>query len=187
MNTPLESTAELMQAYQGGDLSARDRLFERCLPMLRKWAHGRLPSVGRGMADTDDLVQVSMLRAFNNLDRFEANRPGALLTYLRTILLNSIRDELRRSQRKPLGSTLEQSQYAHPEAGVLEQVIGQEVLDQYENALSGLTEKQRDAVILRLEFEMTYPEIAAELQVDSSDSVRMLVVRGLSELVRTMQ
>ena len=183
----LETTTDLMQAYHDGDLAARDQLFERCLKLLRSWAHGRLPSAGRGMADTDDLVQVSMLRAFNNLDRFEASRPGALLAYMRTILLNSIRDELRRSQRKPLGSTLEQSQLADPAAGVLERVIGQETLDQYEQALSKLTEKQRNAVILRLEFEMTYPEIAAELQVESSDSVRMLVVRGLTELVRTMQ
>ena len=183
----LETTTELMQAYHGGDLSARDRLFKRCLPMLKKWAHGRLPSVGRSMADTDDLVQVSMLRAFTNLDRFEASRPGALLAYLRTILLNSIRDELRKSQRKPLGSTLEQSQFADPNVGVLEQAIGRETLERYEQALSQLTEKQRNAVILRLEFEMTYPEIAAELEVESSDSVRMLVVRGLAELVRHMR
>ncbi|MEM1081191.1 MAG: sigma-70 family RNA polymerase sigma factor [Pseudomonadota bacterium] len=187
MNAPLESTTELVQAYRSGDRSARERLFERCMPMLKRWAHGRLPSVGRGMADTDDLVQVSMLRAFNNLDRFDSKRPGALLAYLRTILLNSIRDELRRSQRKPVGSTLNQSQLIDPKAGVLDQILGQETMDQYEHALSQLTEKQRNAVILRLEFEMTYPEIAAELQVDSSDSVRMLVVRGMSELVRSMQ
>ncbi|MEN1727134.1 MAG: RNA polymerase sigma factor [Pseudomonadota bacterium] len=183
----LESTVELVRAFQSGDLGARDRLFERCLPLLKRWAHGRLPSAGRSLADTDDLVQVSLLRAFNRLKDFEAHRPGALLAYLRSILLNTVREELRRSQNKPGGSTLNQSQLAHPEASVLEQVIGQETVERYEAALDQLTDKQRQAVILRLEFDMSYPEIATELIADSPDAVRMLVVRGLAELVRQMQ
>lgn len=180
----LESTASLIHALNRGDHAARDRLFARCLPLLRKWAHGRLPRAGRSLSDTDDLVQVSLIRALNNVERFQAGHPGALLAYLRKILLNTVREELRRGQRKaamPL-----EHEIADSSPGTLESVLGQEVLDQYEQALDKLTEKQRNAVILRLEFDMTYPEIAIEMELDSSDAACMLVVRGLAELAQRM-
>lgn len=185
MSENLESTATLVRALQDGDGDARDRLFRRCLPLLRRWAHGRLPPRARDLTDTDDLVQVSMLRALSNMDRFEAGRPGALLAYLRTILLNAVREELRRSDRR---SADRHGEVETEDAGpsVLEQAIGQETLDAYERALTTLTEKQRNAVILRLEFDMTYPEIALELDADSHDAARMLVVRGVAELTRRM-
>jgi len=185
-DAPLESTATLVHALQDGDLAARERLFARCLPLLRRWARGRLPRAGRSLADTDDLVQVSMIRALKNMERFEAGRPGALLAYLRTILLNTVREELRRSQRCVAPTSL-QHDPADSAASVLECAIGQQTLDSYERALEALTEKQRHAVILRLEFDMTYPEIAAELMTESSDAARMLVVRGLATLTRTMR
>ena len=182
----LESTATLVRALQHGDDAARERLFQRCLPLLRRWAHGRLPQRARDLADTDDLVQVSLLRALNNMDRFDAGRPGALLAYLRTILLNAVREELRRSSRRAadLHSGFEPVDDA---PSVLETAIGRQTLDAYERALERLTEKQRNAVILRLEFDLTYPEIAVELDADSSNAARMLVVRGLTELTRRMQ
>ncbi len=185
MSEGLESTATLVHALQHGDEGARERLFARCLPLLRRWAHGRLPRRARDLADTDDLVQVSLLRALNNMDRFEAGRPGALLAYLRTILLNTVREELRRSERRSADRHAE-VEPVDAAPSVLERAIGQQTLDAYERALALLTEKQRNAVILRLEFDMTYPEIALELESESSDAARMLVVRGLAELTRRM-
>lgn len=182
---PLESTATLLVAFQDGDLAAREKLFARCLPLLRRWAHGRLPRYGRDLSETEDLVQVSLIRALNRLERFEAGRPGALLAYLRQILLNAVREELRRSGRRgPAGRPVEE--LADPAPSVLEQTLGHEALEAYEAALEHLTDKQRSAVILRLEFDMTYPEIAAELESASPDAARMLVARGLAELARRM-
>ena len=53
------------------------------------------------MVDTDDLVQVAVLRALNKVGRFEPHREGAFLAYLRRILLNAVRDEIRRVARRP--------------------------------------------------------------------------------------
>lgn len=185
MSEALESTATLVRELQQGNDDARERLFARCLPLLRRWAHGRLPQRARDLADTDDLVQVSLVRALNNMNRFEAGRPGALLAYLRTILLNAVREELRRSARRGAERHAE-VEPVDDAPSVLERAIGQQTVDAYERALGTLTEKQRNAVILRLEFDMTYPEIALELDADSSDAARMLVVRGLAELTRRM-
>ncbi|MEO6461823.1 MAG: hypothetical protein ABIP29_01995, partial [Candidatus Eisenbacteria bacterium] len=63
----LEATSLLLERCRAGDTAARDRLFQRFLPLLRRWAHGRLPASARPLADTDDLVQVSLVRALNHV------------------------------------------------------------------------------------------------------------------------
>jgi RNA polymerase sigma-70 factor (ECF subfamily) len=77
----LESTAGLLERVRGGDAGARERLLSRYVPALRRWAHGRLPPRARELADTDDLVQVTLIRALDHLGDFEPRRPGAFLAW----------------------------------------------------------------------------------------------------------
>ena len=97
----LDSTATLLRRFRQGDLAARDAILARYAPALRRWAQGRLPARARGLVDTDDLVQITLLRALGRLKEFEPRREGAFLAYLRSILLNQIREELRRALRRP--------------------------------------------------------------------------------------
>ena len=55
----------------------------------------------RDLNDTDDLVQVTLVKALSRLDDFDSAGPGAFLAYLRMALLNQVRDEIRRHQRRP--------------------------------------------------------------------------------------
>ena len=96
MRPKLESTATLLAKVKDGDEVARDQLCATYLPMLKRWAHGRLPDYARDLAETDDMVQNTLIRALNKLDSFSALREGAFLAYLRKILLNNIRMEIRR-------------------------------------------------------------------------------------------
>ena len=41
-----EATVELLNRIKSGDDTALERLLERCIPALRRWARGRLPPVG---------------------------------------------------------------------------------------------------------------------------------------------
>ena len=62
--TPLlsdEPTIELVVRARAGDRPAMEALLERCLPPLKRWAHGRLPAAARGNMDTGDLVQEAAL------------------------------------------------------------------------------------------------------------------------------
>lgn len=181
----VETTAALLELVRGGDPQARERLVSRCLPVLRRWAHGRLPNRARGMVDTDDLVQVALLRALNGVRRFEARREGAFLAYLRQILLNSIRDEIRRAVRKPGADELSE-ELVDRGPGVIEQVIGRETVEAYEAALSELPELQQEAVILRVEFGYSFPEIAEALGSPSANAARMTVARALVRLAEVM-
>jgi hypothetical protein len=58
----MESTRELIERVRSGDPKAREHLFSRFLPPLRRWAHGRIPDHVRSLLDTDDLVQNSLFR-----------------------------------------------------------------------------------------------------------------------------
>jgi RNA polymerase sigma factor (sigma-70 family) len=178
---PLESTVVLLDRIRAGDDVARARLMERYLPILRAWAHGRLPVRARGMAETDDLVQVTMLRALTGLKAFEYRHDGAFLAYLRQSVLNGVREELRRTARRPSTpeSGDEQFDSAPP---VIEQVIGREILERYESALMRLRDEEREAAILRLEFGLSYPEIAEAMAKPSANAARMYVVRAFSKL-----
>ena len=182
----LASTATLIRALRQGDAEARGRLIERCLPLLRRWARGRLPHYGRDLHETDDIVQVSLMRALNRLETFDAQRPGAFIAYLRTILMNVVREEIRRTARTGQAWRPAES-LADPGLSLVDRVIGQQTMERYEDALASLTAAQREAVVLRIEFDMTYPEIAAELEADSPDAVRMLVARGLATLAESMR
>jgi RNA polymerase sigma-70 factor (ECF subfamily) len=181
----LASTQVLLAGARAGDERARDELVARFLPVLRRWAHGRLPTYARGLVDTDDLVQVTLIRALANLDRFEPRHEGAFLAYLRRIVLNSVRDEIRRSMRTPPQEEVDES-LVDRGPSLLERSLGREVVERYERALAELPEVQQEAVILRVEFGYSYPEIAAALGRPSANAVRMMVSRALVDLAEKM-
>jgi RNA polymerase sigma-70 factor (ECF subfamily) len=181
----LESTRTLILRARNGDEGARERLFSRFLPGLRRWAHGRLPSKTRSLVDTDDVVQVSLMRALARVGEFDPRREGAFLAYLHQILLNCIREEIRRAARRPAG---EESAGELPEdrPSLLERTIGNDALRAYEVALSRLPEEQQQAVILRIEFGFSHQEIAEALGRPSANAVRMQITRGLVRLSELM-
>jgi RNA polymerase sigma-70 factor (ECF subfamily) len=182
---PLESTMVLLDRIRVGDAIARELLLTRYLPILRAWAHGRLPAHARGLADTDDVVQVTLLRALNRLHEFEYRHEGAFLSYLRQGVLNAVRQEIRRARRRPTGELLDDA-HADETASVVEQAIGREMLERYETELMGLVPDRREAVILRFEFGLSYPEIAEAMGRPSPNAARMLVVRGLAQLAERL-
>ena len=56
-----ESSLALLERARAGDRQALETLTARYLPRLRRWASGRLPRWARDLADTEDLVQETVL------------------------------------------------------------------------------------------------------------------------------
>lgn len=180
-----DTTADLLDAVRQGDATAREQLVARYLPILARWAHGRLPSGSRQLSETADLVQVTLIRALNHIDRFESRREGAFLAYLRQILLNAIRDEIRRTAKRQADEPLD-DELAAPGPGLLDEAIGRDVVETYEAALLELTESAREAVILRVELGFTYDEVALAVGFPSGNAARMAVTRALARLAEVM-
>ena len=182
---PTESTATLLGRVRAGDAAAREHLVALYLPLLRRWARGRLPQHARDLSDTNDLVQVTLISALNQIEQFQPTREGAFLAYLRTSLMNAIRMELRRVARRG-----EQQALPDDDAAAVGDALAAEVdLDQwldYETALATLKPLQREAVILRFEFGMGFAEIAAALERPSAAAAHMLVSRALVELAEEL-
>ncbi len=185
VSSELESTFLLIEQIRAGDKSALDRLLRRFLPLLTRWASGRLPRGVRDLSDTEDLVQETIISALRHIDHIEIRGEGALQAYLRRAVLNRIRDELRRHGRRGLAETLDENVRAK-EDSPLEIAIGNEALERYEAALSRLSAGDREAVIARIELGQTYAEIASALGKPSTEAARMAVNRALARLARLM-
>ena len=184
--TDPESTFRLLDRARSGDQEALEQLFGRYLKPLQRWARGRLPGWARDLADTDDLVQDTLVQTFKKIDGFEPRRVGALQAYLRQAVLNRIRDELRRKRRRPeigeLGD-LEADRAASP----VEQAIGREAVDRYESALTRLRPEEREAIIARVEMGYSYEELAEALGKPSPDAARKAAERALVRLAVEME
>lgn len=176
---------ELLRRARGGDTRALERLFERYLPSLHRWAHGRIPPWARNAVDTADVVQDTVLQTLRNLGSFEPQREGALLGYLRRSLLNRIRDRFRYAARHP---TKELSQTS-PDSGAspLEFAIQEEDRRRYEAALSRLTPRDREAIIGRIELGYSYEQLALILKKPTPGAARVAIRRALLRLSDEMR
>jgi RNA polymerase sigma-70 factor (ECF subfamily) len=185
ISVDLATTAVLLDRIRSGDAAAREQLIARYLPAMRRWARGRLPAGARDLADTDDLVQVTFLGALDRLKELEYRGEGTFLAYLRRALQNRIRDEIRRTRRRPGMEVLDERR-EDPRPSPLEEVIGVEALERYESALAQLEDDKQEAVVMRIELGFTYEQIARALGSPSANAARMTVTRALMRLAEVM-
>ena len=145
-----------------------------------------MPAKARGFADTDDLVQITLLRVLKQLERFEPRHEGAFLAYLRRILINAMRNEIARSatrgQQEEVGEGL-----LDPGPSPLESVLGRDMLDRYEAAFATLGEEQQEAVFMRVEMGLTYEQIAEAMDKASANTARMICARAIARLAERME
>ena len=180
-----EATLDLLERVRRGDEEALEALFVRCVPALRRWARGRLPLSARGMQDTVDLVQDTLLSTLRQLKNFDARHQGALQAYLRQAVMNRIRDLVRQRDRRPVRAEL-------PEALIddapspLALAIGAQNQALYEEALQRLRPADREAIINRVELQHTYEELAVLLDKRSPDAARVAVMRAMKRLAEEM-
>jgi RNA polymerase sigma-70 factor, ECF subfamily len=181
-----DSTLTLLTRAKAGDPDALSDLFARYLPMLSRWARGRLPQWARDAADTQDLVQITLLQTFRKIEGFEHRGEGALQAYLRQALMNRIRDELRRADRRPAAEPLDE-EAPDPGLSPLEAAIGAENVDRYDAALERLTAGERELIVARVELGLTYVEVAAATGKPTPNAARMAVARALVRLAEEIR
>ena len=182
----LDSTIELIERVRQGDQEALDRLLARHAGPLRRWVSGRLPRWARDLADTDDLVQDTLLRTFPKIREFEVRGVGALQAYLRQAVVNRLRDELRRKGR-PTDRLGEAGLELEAPGSPLEDAIGRQAAERYQAALNRLRPIDREAVIGRLEMDYSYAELAETLGKPTAEAARKATRRALLCLAQEMK
>ena len=181
-----EPTIELVMSARRGNRLALEALLERCLPLLKRWAHGRLPVYARGNCDTSDLVQEAAIHILRRLDKFEPRHVGAMQAYLRISVINRIRDEIRRVGRRPESVELT----VEPPSDVtspLEAVIREDAYERYRAAVDKLRTRDREIVVARVEVQWSIPEIAHRFGMASVDAARVAVSRSLKRLTAQLE
>lgn len=181
-----EPTIELVIRAKGGDPNAVEALLQRCLPQLKRWAHGRLPAGARGRLDTEDLVQESAMHVLGRLESFEPRHVGAMQAYLRMSVINRIRDEVRRIGRQPAPVELPEN-LATDQTTPLEHAIKAEAYERYRDALQDLTPKERELIVARIEVQWSLAEIASRFGLRSVDAARMAVTRAVRRLTNNLK
>src|SRR5688500_8930457 len=178
-------TIQLLSRARDGDEGALDEVFARSIPPLRRWARGRLPRWARGLMDTDDLVQDTVISTLRQIDVFEYRADAALQAYLRQAVMNRIINEIRRAGRRPTPDTLD-SQPVDPAPSPLEALLGKQAIEAYDEALGQLEPHEREAIIGRVELGLSYAELARAMDRPSPDAARMAVARALLKLAKHM-
>jgi RNA polymerase sigma-70 factor, ECF subfamily len=181
-----EPTIELVISARAGDRLALEALLERCLPPVKRWAHGRLPAHARGALDTGDLVQEAAMHVLARLDKFEPRHVGAMQAYLRMSVVNRIRDEIRRVGRRP--ETVEMTAEPISDAtSPIEAAIRVQAYERYRSAVAQLRPRDREMVVARVEMQWSVEQIAQRFSMPSLDAARVAVSRALKRLAAVLK
>jgi RNA polymerase sigma-70 factor (ECF subfamily) len=184
---PSASTEELLHLFQGGDRAALQQLWLRYLPRLRRWAHGRLPRASRNAANTEDLIQETFLRTVERLRTLVPRGPRSVFAYFRTVVLNQIRDYARQNTRRPGQDVLDPERHGTSDPSPLEQLLGREVLVNYDRALSTLREEEQQIIVAYVELRCSDRELAELFEKPSADAARVARARALARLIKALK
>jgi RNA polymerase sigma-70 factor, ECF subfamily len=185
MAAPLDPDAALMLRVKGGDMEAFESLVE-------KYKHPVINVMYRMIRDLDeaeDLAQSVFIRAFQSADRYQAS--AKFSTWIFTIARHLCLNEIRRRGRHPADS-LESSQSENDEQPAKQYqdtrtfsppqaFLQRELERKVQEAVAALPEKQRLAISLCQEDELSYEEIAEVLECSVS-ATKSLIHRGRETL-----
>jgi RNA polymerase sigma-70 factor (ECF subfamily) len=147
-----------------GDRKARDVLARR----VGSSAYDFALQLTGGSETARDIAQEGVLRFFQHLDRFDADRP--IEPWLYQIVRNQVRDLSRRNrlrQHESLDAWLEQGrpEIADPTADPAGTAERHELRQRIWRAMSELSEVHREIIVLRDYHDLTYREIAEVLSI----------------------
>ena len=166
-----------------GDTAAFEALARRHGPLMRATAR-RLTGT---LADADDVVQESLVQAWNQLDT--VRDPAAVKSWLLRIVGTRSIDHLRKrrnhaalDEAETLADAPSGPRIQDPESTA----VNASRVDALKSALQRLPEEQRRCWVLKEFNDLSYEEIALTLNI-SPDSVRGRLARARTALARTME
>jgi RNA polymerase sigma-70 factor (ECF subfamily) len=177
--------ALLMLRVKRGDRAAFVELVEKYKQPVMNLVYRTLHDA----TEAEDLAQIVFLQVYKSAKRYESR--AKFSTWLFTIARNLCLNEIRRRSRHPADS-LEEAHAEHEDqprqqfedqSNVLppEQLLHGELAQKIEEALAGLPENQRTAILLCRQEELSYEEIA-EILGCSLSATKSLIHRGRETL-----
>jgi len=183
---------ELALRAQAGSEQDFEALVNRYAPAVYRLARG----ITRGPQDAEDVVQETFLRAFRHLDSFAPSK-ATFKTWLLTIARNQSINVFSSVKRRALRFLSEvdtddrgTESFNSPFSGVDKDAEGLlEMKQEYfrvQHALQKLPERQRTAMLLKAQQDMSYDQIAQVMNTSVS-SVESLIFRGRKRLLEILE
>jgi RNA polymerase sigma-70 factor (ECF subfamily) len=176
---------ELMLALQRGEEDAFDRLFEKHVASMVRFARQFVKSQARA----EELAQDVFLQVYRNRASYQAN--ARFNTWLYRIATNACLSEVRRPEHRlrvqprvetdQHGSPAEQRLLEKPQPSSEDALLSREAVDTIQTALAQLPPQQRVSLLLARVEGMSYEEVAETLSVSVS-AVKSLIHRATSTL-----
>ena len=177
--------AELMLRVKRGDAAAFEALVEK----YKQPVINLLYRTVRDLDEAEDLAQNVFVQVYKSADRYRVE--AKFSTWMFTIARNIGLNELRRRSRHPAESLEAALEPGEESAGrqfedraspsAPEELLQGELVGKVEEALAGLPEAQRTAILLYKEKEMSYDEISEIMQCSLS-ATKSLIHRGRETL-----
>jgi RNA polymerase sigma-70 factor (ECF subfamily) len=182
---PAGETRDLFERARAGSPDALDAFYARAARKLLPIIRVRLGRSLRSELESRDILQSVLLKSVSRLTQVQD--PGAVMAWLARMAENEIRDRAdyasreRRdaARRVPLDDRAEEVPAAVRQA--LSQVILTERARTLERALEGLTDAQREIIVLRAFEELAFADIGARLG-KSEDACRVAYARAMAAL-----
>lgn len=190
MSGTLDPDAALMLRVKQGDMEAFESLVDKYKQPVVNLVYRTLQDA----TEAEDLAQNVFLQVFKSAHHYRVS--AKFSTWLYTIARNLCLNELRRRSRHPadpleLGHPEQEDrslrQYPDPRTFAAPDLMLQdELVSKVEEALAGLPENQRTALMLCREEELSYEEIAAVLGCSVS-ATKSLIHRGRETLKQRLK
>jgi RNA polymerase sigma-70 factor (ECF subfamily) len=180
-----DSSFGLVQRAKAGDVSALDRLLVRYLPRLRRWTRRRLPQWARDLAETEDLVQETLLNAVRNLPQFDMRHEFSLQAYMKRAARNRVNDEIKRAMRHRSPDALP-DHAASGDPSPERRTISRDEFWRCRVALARLRPADRRVILLALSGERDARGLGQDTG-KSPDAARMALSRALRRLAAEME
>ena len=136
-----------------------------------------LPAHSRSLLNTDDLAQEVLCRAVVSLEMFDPRHEGAFQGFLRQIMLNRVRDEVRSARRKPTDELIE-DEHLRRIPLLWSWRLGKRHLNDTKLALQRLKPQDRELIVARCELDFSNDEIAALFDKPTPSAARVAVGRA---------
>lgn len=163
---PLRSSTDtmiLIEQHRAGEEGALDELFRRYADRVRRIVRIRMGAFLKSRAEVDDVVQETLLRAFESLDLYEAREDAKLIDWMARIAENSLRNlfqheraQKRDAQREVAIESLRDKAHQSslgwdlvaPTSAPPEKLSALEMEDIVDECLAELPEDQREIILL---------------------------------------
>lgn len=144
----------LIWRFKGGSRDAFRRIYEKYESFLLTLAANLL---GDGSA-AEDVVQDVFVSFVQSVERFRLR--GSLKSYLATCVANRARDCIRKRKRRRTVAVNDAEQLISDANEPVQLVINSEELQRLKLAMTGLPYEQREAVVLHLNGDLKFRQIA---------------------------